>query len=371
MIYIDDLLRYVSIATWILFVVYVTIVFVRSLFSEGPAIAMLRVVSTRVLLWMFLPVSIGLLSASIIFVDPTRVAVIISLVSPSGVRPEPMRSGLHFIIPVLESEVKYSIAWQTYTMSGSVTEGNVMGNDSIRARTSDGQEVRLDTSIIFRINPEQVVTLHIDWQERYVEAFVRPMISGLVRTQVSQFQAREVNSSARRDLEISLERILQEEFAAKGLLVDQFLIRDITFTDEYATAVEKKQVALEGLERTEYEAQQIRNLAEGERDRLSLEAEGRAAAILFEAQAQAEALRLINDLLMQNPDLLTYRYIDKLSPNIRVMLVPSETPLILPLPDLDGSVTATETLTVTAPVTTTDSLQQPGLPVPIDTSTTR
>lgn len=371
MINIDDLLHYVSVASWTLFIVYAVAVFVRSLLREGPAMALLRIVSTQVLVPLLLTTGIALLSASVVFVDPTRVAVIISLVSPGGVRPEPMSAGLHFIIPVVESDLRYSIAWQTYTMSGSPTEGNVMGDDSIRARTSDGQEVRLDTSIIFRVNPEQVVTLHIDWQERYVDEFVRPVISGIVRTQVAQFTAREVNSAVRRDLEVSLERILLGEFAAKGLLVDQFLIRDITFTDEYATAVEQKQVALEGLERTEHEAQQVRNLAEGERDRLATEAEGRAEAILLEARAQAEALKLISDALVQNPDLLTYRYIDKLSPNIRVMLVPSETPLILPLPDLDQTVTATETITSTAPMTTTSDMPSPALSSPLDTSTAR
>ena len=89
----------------------------------------------------------------------------------------------------------------------------------------------------------------------------------------------------------------------------------------------------------------MRNLAEGERDKLKtvaegqkeqtiLAAEGQAQAIALEAQAQAEALKLIAEALAQNPDLLTYEYIDKLSPNIRAMLVPNNAPLILPLQDL-------------------------------------
>ena len=38
--------------------------------------------------------------------------------------------------------------------------------------------------------------------------------------------------------------------------------------------------------------------------------------------------------LDRREDLLTYRYIEKLSPNIKAMLLPSETPLILPVPQL-------------------------------------
>ncbi|MEZ4663366.1 MAG: SPFH domain-containing protein [Caldilineaceae bacterium] len=235
-----------------------------------------------------------------------------------------------------------------------------MGDDSIRARTSDGQEVRLDSSVIFRLDEEQAVTIHVDWQDRYIEDFIRPVIRGYVRTQVSQFTVKEVNSSSRRDLEVTLGRQLSEAFAGKGIILDQFLLRDITFTDEYAHAIEEKQMALEGQEQTEHEAQQMRNLAEGERDKRKteaegrkeefiLEAEGRSQAILLEAKAQAEALKLIAEALAQNPDLLTYEYINKLSPNIRAMLVPNNAPLILPLQDLVSE------LDVSTPVTNTAS----------------
>lgn len=83
-------------------------------------------------------------------------------------------------------------------------------------RASDGQEIRLDLSIIFRINYEQVVALHADWQDRYIEDFVRPVIRSLVRTQVSQFTVKEVNSSAHKDLEATLDRLITAELAAQG-----------------------------------------------------------------------------------------------------------------------------------------------------------
>lgn len=362
MLNIDDFLNYISIACWVLLIIYILVVFVRGLLHEGLEIALLYLVSARVLIPLFLTIAVSLVSAAVVFIDPTRVGVVISLISPGGVRPLPLRAGFHLIVPVLEQDVQYSIAWQTYTMSGAPTEGSVSGDDSIRARTSDGQEVRIDSSIIFRVNPDQVVTLHTDWQSRYVEYFVRPMIQGFVRGQVSQFQAREVNSSVRKDLETALERSLRTEFAKEGLLVDRFLLRDITFTKEYAAAVEEKQIALEGEARTEYEAKQMRNLAQGQSDKIAIEAEGRgqqikteadarAAATLVEAEAQAKALRLIGAALAENPDLLTHEYIDKLSPSIRVMLVPNNAPLILPLPELSPPLTATEPVTATAPVT--------------------
>ena len=274
-------------------------------------------------------------------------------------------------------------------MSGKPNEGSTTGDDSIRARTSDGQEIRLDLSIIFRINYEQVVTLHADWQERYIEDFVRPVIRGLVRTQVSQFKVKEVNSSARKDLEATLERLLTAELAAKGLIVDQFLLRDISFSDEYAAAIERKQVALEDEERAIHEAAGMRNLAEGRRDQLILvaageaealklriqaQSEAEAAAIRVKAQAQSEALQLIAIALNQNPNLITYEYVQKLAPNIQAMLVPNNSPLILPLPDLMSravGATSTVPLTTAVALTVTDAITTITAPLtPTTTPTT-
>jgi regulator of protease activity HflC (stomatin/prohibitin superfamily) len=243
------------------------------------------------------------------------------------------------IMPFIERVNKYPIYWQTYSMVATYDEGDHMGMDSIRARTSDGQEVLMDCSLIFRIDSDQAVLVHIDWQDRYREDFVRPLTRSIVRRQVSQFTVEEVNSSSRRDLEANLDRLLREEFLSKGFVLDQFLLRDITFSPEYALSVEQKQVALEEQIRAEYEAERMRRLARGQAD-----------ALIINATARAEALSLIGVVLAQNPDLLTYQYIDKLSPNIRAMLVPTDAPLILPLQKM---LDATEAMSPTESMTDT------------------
>ena len=63
-------------------------------------------------------------------------------------------------------------------------------------------------------------------------------------------------------------------------------------------------------------------------------------------------MQLIGEALQKNPNLLTYEYINKLSPNIRVMLVPNNAPFLLPLPDLNQFAPPTATLTTTLTVTT-------------------
>lgn len=341
---IDLLLDVAARVGWILFAIYAISVFLIAVRQAGWVPGVIRLFSFRVLLPLLLAIAIQLLALALVFVLPQQVGIIVSIVSPGGIRPQPIRSGLHWIIPFLETDVKYPTYWQTYTMSSTPGEGNRLADDSIRSRTSDGQEVKLDCSVIYKVDEEQAVSIHVDWQERYAEEFVRPVVRAIVRRQVSQFTAREVNSAKRADLESALGRILAQEFGDKGLVLDQFLLRDIAFTPLYAGAVENKQVALEGQEQTEYEAQQMRNLADG-----------RADAVEIEAKAKANALNLIGLALSENRDLLTYEYVQKLSPNIRVMLVPNTSPLILSLPDLEAmnELTATESISGTMPITPT------------------
>jgi regulator of protease activity HflC (stomatin/prohibitin superfamily) len=340
---IDQFIRIIGVITVVLFAIHVVIFFTRNLWQKGILTAIVRLFSFQVVIPGIIVLCINLLAFSVVFIRPHEVGVVVSFPSPGGVRPQPLAGGLYLIIPFSERVVKYPIAWQTYTMASSYDEGDHLGDDSIRARTSDGQEVLLNCSVIYRVDSEQAVLLHVEWQDRYREEFVRPVTRALVRRQVSQFTVEEVNSSARRDLEADLDRRLREEFANKGLILDEFLLRDITFSPEYAAAVENKQVALEEQIRADYEAERMRRMARG-----------RADAVVIESQGRSEGLALIGNALSENRDLLTYRYIEKLPENIRVMLVPTDAPLILPLEDM---LNETETLTPTLPLTDTTNTE--------------
>lgn len=343
---LDKILYNITQIATVLFVAYLIIFFMRTATTRGIKYAFASLFTWTVLGPLLLVLGIATLSSTLVFIEPPEVGVVISLVSEQGVRDRPFSSGLHWIIPLVERVETYPISWQTYTMSGKPYEGQELGDDSIRARTSDGQEVLIDCSVIFRVDTQQAVRVHIDWQQRYIQDLIRPVMRGFVRTQVSQFKVDEVNSSARRDLEITLDRLLREEFGDKGIILDQFLLRDITFSPEYAASIEQKQIALEKEQEKLHEAEQLRQIARGRADAVEIEAKGNAKAMVIEAEArskalateaegQAKAFRLVGESLQQNQDVLTYEYIHKISPNIRVMLLPNDTPLILPLPELE------------------------------------
>ena len=298
-------------------------------------------------------VAIGLISSTIIFVPPDETGVVVSRITSGGYRPEPLQSGLHFVVPLLENVEKYSKAKQTYTMSAAPSEGQRSGDDSIRARTKDGQEVFIDASVIYSINPANVVNLHITWQKRYGEELVRPLVRGIIRDAASQYGIEEIVSSKRGELESIVNEELTTKMAENDLIMVDFVLRDIHFSTDYATAVEQKQIAEQQALQAEFvvqskkqEAEQARQIAQGQADAVVIASKGDAEARLINAEAEAKANELIAASLRDNPELLTYQYITRLAPSINTILVPSDNPYILPIP---GSTTPVPAPTVTTP----------------------
>lgn len=284
-------------------------------------------------------------SAGLIFIQPTDRGVVIT-VAEGGVRPEALQPGLNWVIPFLENVITYPISRQTYTMSIAPEEGVIRGDDSVEARTSDGQVVRVDASVIFSIDPSKAVEQHIKWDGLYIDNLIRPVSRGLIRDAVSQFAIEEVYSTERFALSELIRIAMEASLAEGGLILNEFVLRNIAFSPEYADSVEQKQIAEQlaqqaafVVEQREQEAEQARKVAQGQADAAVIEAEGRALARVIEAEAEKEALDLIAAALRGNPDLLTFEYIQKLGPGIQVMLIPSDNPFLLPLPELTSGLT--------------------------------
>lgn len=305
---------------------------------------------STVIIVIVLAAILSTLGAGLVYVESNERGVV-KTIRAGGVRAEPLAPGLHWILPVVEQVVTYSISNQTYTMSSVVLEGQVQGDDSIRARTKDGQEVILDASVIYQIDPAKVVQLHIVWQDRYENGIVRPEVRGIIRDAVSQYGVEEVVSSKRGEMVQIINDVLAESLAENNLLLLDFVLRDIHFSEEYAAAVEQKQIAEQQaqqaffvVEQKKQEAEQARQVAQGSADAAVIAAQGAAEAQIIQAQAQAEANELIGQSLQANPEILQYQYILKLAPSVQTIFIPSGNQFILPLPN-------TTTTPVTAPVT--------------------
>ena len=331
---ITDLIAGLSAILWV--AVMASIVMVTIQASRGVKVKNGRGIIIAVLVAALI---VTTLSAGLVFIEPEERGVVISALASKGYREEAMTPGLRWIVPFVERVVRYPISRETYTMSIVPAEGEVQGDDSITARTANGQEIFIDSSVIFQVDPEQVVRVHILWQDRYAMELIRPQIRGIIRDAVSQYGVEEVVANKRFEMVNYVHEKMAEKLQENGLILVDFVLRNITFSPEYAASIEQKQIAEQQVQQAVFvvqqrkqEALQAVETAKGAADAAVIASEGAAKARLIQAQAEADSLKLIQDAIANNPELLTYQYISKLAPNISTMLLPSNAPFVFTIP---------------------------------------
>ncbi|MBC7224329.1 MAG: prohibitin family protein [Anaerolineae bacterium] len=270
------------------------------------------------------------LGAGVVVIDAGEVGVVFNPLVSGGVKQTPLYPGLHFVIPYVETVYRYSTLEQVYTMTKVPAEGEVAGDDSLWSPTSEGLQVGIDSSTRYKVNPAMAPYVHSNLRGDYKNIVVRPTIRSIVRLHVSQHRVTDVYGPMRREIQEAIEEDIRKVFEEEGLILLSFDIRNVNFTEEYARSIEQKQIAQQQAEQMQYVLQKERQEAE----RKHVEAEGVKQAAITRAEGEAEALRLVSQALAENPYLLTYRYIEKLAPNVQTILLPSDNPFILDLKGL-------------------------------------
>lgn len=250
-------------------------------------------------------------SASVVVVPAGERAVIFDNIR--GVLPEMRNEGITFVVPFVQKAIRYDVKTQTYSLGGSDTDDNLGGKASdaaIEALTADGQKVSVELSVRFLPKDSDLPKLHQQVGVDYVTKIVVPEIRSVVRTIVAEYNVMDVYSTKRRDIQIKMEKELRNTFENYYLQLNEVLIRNIRFSDEFQKAIEAKQVALQDAQRMEYVLQKERQ----EKQRKIIEAEGDAKSISIRGQA-----------LAANPRLIQYEYVQKIAPGIRAIVADQKT----------------------------------------------
>lgn len=298
-------------------------------------------------------ISLTTLVAGLVFIRPQERGVVLSMISPTGYREKALEPGPHWITPFAEQVILYPISRQTYTMTTSADANTSQmassrmsaDGDSILARTRDEQEVSLDISVIYAINPAEVVDLHIKWQTRYTDELVRPTARSIVRDVASQYGTDEIVSARRNELEGQIREKLSAKLKENNLVLVEFFLRDVRFSQAYAAAIEQKQIAEQqalqtktAIEQKKLEADLARQAAKDQAEAVVIAAEAAAKARVLQAQAEADANKLIAESLGGPQAFLQYLYIQKLPAGIKTIIVPPNAQFTLPLPAIANDI---------------------------------
>ena len=254
----------------------------------NPRIVDVSEISNKLPSWkmirVLLVVIVGfiLFRSTLIFVPAGHVGVVYDL--GRGVLPYTLREGLNFAIPFWQHIVLFDARLQEYTMSAAPDEGAIRRDDALDAPTSDGQQVKVDATVLFRIDPTRAPELYKKIGADYVNKLIRPFSRSQIRMVISRYAAPAIYSEKRQEAEVVMSKELAELLKSKFVLIDKVLLRAVYFSTEYSNAIEAKVIAEQRVKQAEYEVK---------------EATQRAQAKIAEAKGLAEAQALQKATLTQ------------------------------------------------------------------------
>ncbi|HSA06312.1 MAG TPA: prohibitin family protein [Candidatus Gastranaerophilales bacterium] len=250
-------------------------------------------------------VAVIMLSKTIIVVGAGERAVIMNKIT--GMEKRTLTEGMHFLFPGIQSPTIYSVRTETYTMaSGDGQNARKSGDEEeLVCLTSDGQKISMDMSVRYNLIPEKVWELHQKVGPNYEQTIIRPEVRSIVRNTIAEFPVIQVYSEKRNELQKQIQATLATNLAKYNINLSEVLVRNVKFTDDFAKAIELKQVALQESERMKYVLEKERQ----EKERKIIEAEG-----------EAESIRKKGAALKENPRLIQYEYVQKLTPGIKTII---------------------------------------------------
>ena len=301
--------------------------------GRAPSAAPPKISITIVVVLAVLALTASTLGASLVVIDAGEVGVVFNIFS--GTLEQTLAPGIQVVTPYVNQVYRYTTMEQAYTMSILTQEGKVVGDDSLWSPTIEGLQVGIDSTTRYAIDPAKAWMVHNNLRGKYEEILVRPTIRSIVRLYVSQNNVTDVYGSKRGQIQRDIEAAIRERFEKEGLRLLAFDVRNINFTEDYKKAIEQKQIAQQQAEQMQFVLQKERQEAE----RKKVEADGLKLAAIARAEGDAKALELISEQLAKNPNLVNYRFVEKLTDQIQVMMLPSGTPFILDMKQLTNTLT--------------------------------
>ena len=279
--------------------------------KSNPALARFRKPG-RIIGFVF--IAVGILSACIVQVNPGEIGIKVLF---GKIQNEVLSSGLHFVNPLLVIN-KIDVKTQNYTMSGINDEGQKSGDDAIRVLTSDGLEVTIDLTVLYRVVASDAPKLLRETGDDYRDKIVRPITRTKIRDNAVYYQAVDLFGNKRDEFQQRIYKSIEVDFKLRGLMLEQLLVRNITLPNSVKASIESKINAEQDAKKMEFVLQKEKQEAERKR---------------VEAQGIADYQRIINTGLTDQQ--LQYEQIKAmkelaLSANAKVIVMSKgNTPIII------------------------------------------
>lgn len=265
-------------------------------FNLGDNVAGMRSlgssVGVRLLKILGLVVAVILFFSSVISIPTGHVGVLTLFGRVTG---ETLGEGIHLINP-LKSVQKLSIQTQSLKESANVP-------------SNEGLILALDTSLLFHLDRTKAAEVYQQVGPNYLEKIVEPTLRAAIRAATSAHTANALYTNARELVQKQIEDELTKQLGARGMIVENVLLRDVQLPALLKGSIEAKQQAEQDALRMSFILQKEKQEAERKR---------------IEAQGIADFQKIV--ALGISPQLLEWKGIEAteklaMSSNAKVVIV--------------------------------------------------
>jgi len=186
---------------------------------------------------------------------------------------EKLDSGFHVVNP-LKKVVEMTVRTQSLKESADVpsAEGLVMG---------------LDTSLVFKLDPEKAAQVYRELGPNYIDSIIEPTLRSAIREATASHSANALYSSARQEVQNEIRETLKRDLEKRGVIIEDVLLRDIRLPIALKASIELKQQAEQEslamnfkLQKEKQEAERKRIEASGIRDFQTTVSQGISSQLL-------------------------------------------------------------------------------------------
>ena len=225
------------------------------------------------------------------YVNPGFVGIVIHRAG-GGVDPQPLGPGLHPRNPLTTGIEEYPVYMQTLVLAKNANEGSEQ-NEEINVNSIEGQPLSLDVSMSFELNQSKVPQLYQTFrtdigtiQHGYVKQAIRQALQEVVGSE----EIAAIIGPKKAEVVGRTQALIERRLSPLGIEVKQFTVNELRAPPAVIEAINQKNVMQQQALTAQNELQKNSFNAKGD----SIKAYGRATAILTEAQAQAQANRLLS-----------------------------------------------------------------------------
>jgi regulator of protease activity HflC (stomatin/prohibitin superfamily) len=249
--------------------------------------------------WVLVPALILLasylgVSCATVYVGPAEVGVAQVFFGPrSGIRPNLLKTGTHFVLTGYERVHTYPTDIQVLDLSGQHEQGHgARVTAPIRIQTSDGYQVTLDVTVLYRIADAYQVMTKIGPGKLYEDSLVIPRSDRVLRQTLGELNSEEFYQGPKRIAHVNTAFAhLKKELAEKGIELVTLLVRRIAYDQAYQVQIEQRKIQ---------DQMVFKNQAEGaaakeEANKRKIISAGQAAVKVEIEKGEREVAKILSD----------------------------------------------------------------------------